>query len=390
MKIECKGTAGEGIGGALCNFFPSVFVQVDVAKMQPDVLDDSTTVLGKATRDVSKFNLWLESKGVPEYAEMFRDAGERWGVRWDIAIFQMCLETGFFRFGGDVKKEQNNFFGIGAIGGGAAGDTFKTPAEGVEAQMQNLALRAGGNVPREVVIAPHVSKNYGIISKRGTSRWAQLAGTYAADVKYWEKIKAIAKEFDAWEPGAKPATIGEKKRIGLDAGHSEQRPGARSKFGAKEEILTRQTVNKIKLILESTGKFVCEIVPTLGDDLTARGSRSKYYDAFVSSHFNSYAGDADPGSECLIDNDKGTEVSARLAKLICDEHVKALGTKNRGVKRQGLSILDAAELAVKGKNVPCVLVESFFLNPYNQGEAEQRAQIAAGAIANGIKQFFGE
>jgi hypothetical protein len=56
----------------------------------------SLTILGRGTRDVNSLNAWLREKGCPEYADLYRKAGEKWGVRWDVAIFQSCLETGFF------------------------------------------------------------------------------------------------------------------------------------------------------------------------------------------------------------------------------------------------------------------------------------------------------
>ncbi|HBI05362.1 MAG TPA: hypothetical protein DDY49_15210, partial [Paenibacillaceae bacterium] len=46
--------------------------------------------------------------------------------------------TGYFRFGGDVRKEQNNFAGIGAIGDGSSRASFKTMEEGVIAHIQHL------------------------------------------------------------------------------------------------------------------------------------------------------------------------------------------------------------------------------------------------------------
>ena len=37
------------------------------------------------------------------------------GINADIAFVQMCLETGFLRFGGLVTADMNNFCGLGAI-----------------------------------------------------------------------------------------------------------------------------------------------------------------------------------------------------------------------------------------------------------------------------------
>ncbi|NQZ58684.1 MAG: glucosaminidase domain-containing protein, partial [Lentisphaeraceae bacterium] len=37
------------------------------------------------------------------------------GVNHDIAFAQMCHETKFLKFGNQVKKNQNNYCGLGAI-----------------------------------------------------------------------------------------------------------------------------------------------------------------------------------------------------------------------------------------------------------------------------------
>jgi hypothetical protein len=153
-------------------------------------------IMGKTTRKIEHIDAFLKSKGCPEYARLYSIAGERWGVRWDMAVFQSCLETGYWKFGGDVKVQQNNFAGIGARGGGVPGDSFATPALGIEAQVQNLALRAGKFIPAADIISPYVQKNYELISKRNTKTWEELSGTYAADVNYHQKVFAIMREFD--------------------------------------------------------------------------------------------------------------------------------------------------------------------------------------------------
>ena len=40
---------------------------------------------------------------------IYREEAAIEGVNYDIAFCQMCLETGFLQFDGDVKAEQNNF-----------------------------------------------------------------------------------------------------------------------------------------------------------------------------------------------------------------------------------------------------------------------------------------
>lgn len=156
-----------------------------------------TNIVGPATRSVVRINDYLVKNNCPPMAGMYAAAGEKYGVTWDIAVFQSLHETNWFRFGGDVKASQNNFAGIGARGGGDPGESFLTPTLGIEAQIQNLALRAGVNIPRDRIVSKYVLANYDFIKQRNTKTWASLTGTWATDPKYWDKIRALIARFDA-------------------------------------------------------------------------------------------------------------------------------------------------------------------------------------------------
>lgn len=64
------------------------------------------------------------------------------GVRADVVFAQICNETGFLQFGGDVSADQCNFAGLGATGGGVAGETFSDVRTGIRAQVQHLKAYA--------------------------------------------------------------------------------------------------------------------------------------------------------------------------------------------------------------------------------------------------------
>lgn len=346
------------------------------------------SILVPSMRSVELLNEWLRSKGCPQYAEIFKEQGEKWGVRWDICIFQACLETGFWRFGGDVKVEQNNFFGTGASGNGAPGDSFPTPAMGIAAHMQNMALRAGVKIPKEAIISPYVEKNYDLISNRNTTMWSQLAGTYAADVKYWEKIQAIIDKFDRWAAGkdtpVPPIPVPLKKIVNLDVGHSLNNPGARSRAGADEYKLNKLQYQIIKDIVEAKN-ILTKCYDPATDNLTAVGEFAKGCNMSVHIHHNAYSGDSDPGTEVLYDNDKADAISIMFAKKVSAAIAKALGTKDRGARPFAGTVMDVAE---RQGDFPVILTESYFLNPYNQAEAEKRSIIAAKAIAQCIIEYF--
>ena len=64
------------------------------------------------------------------------------GVRAEVAFVQAMKETGFLRYGGDVRITQFNFAGLGAVGGGASGASFPSVRIGIRAQVQHLKAYA--------------------------------------------------------------------------------------------------------------------------------------------------------------------------------------------------------------------------------------------------------
>lgn len=159
------------------------------------------TILGESTRSASNLNAWLKSKGCPEYADMYIEHGKKYGVRGDMALFQSCLETGWFWRNGthfDVDPKQNNFAGLGATGNGVHGDYFPSPSVGIEAQIQDLALRCGVKIPKEHMLSEYARKVYDILVGYNDVYWSQLAGQWAADKEYWSSIQKIMNEYDSW------------------------------------------------------------------------------------------------------------------------------------------------------------------------------------------------
>ncbi len=106
-----------------------------------------TPIMGTATITAQQMKAYLLSvnPSATEYlelADIFLKEGAVEGVRGDIAFAQSLLETGNFKFGGDVSPEQNNFSGLGATGNGVAGNSFDTMELGAMAQIQHLKAYA--------------------------------------------------------------------------------------------------------------------------------------------------------------------------------------------------------------------------------------------------------
>lgn len=91
--------------------------------------------------------LWEKNPQAPDYVDIYSFMEQRYGIRWDAVFAQSCKETGFWKFGGLVNPEQNNFSGLGSFGGNP-GASFPSPAEGIEAQFQHWhSYYYGGDLP---------------------------------------------------------------------------------------------------------------------------------------------------------------------------------------------------------------------------------------------------
>jgi hypothetical protein len=119
--------------------------------------------------------------------KIYRDEAAIEGVNYDIAFCQMCLETGFLVFDGDVRSEQNNFGGIGAIGNGVRGDSFSDRRIGVRAQIQHLKAYA----TTKPLVQPLVDPRFGLVKRGIAPLLGQLSGRWAEDINYDKKIMAI-------------------------------------------------------------------------------------------------------------------------------------------------------------------------------------------------------
>lgn len=123
-------------------------------------------------------------------AKLYIEEARIEGVNHDIAFCQMCLETAFLRFGGQVKPEQNNFCGLGAVDGGAAGASFPDIRTGVKAHIQHLKAYASTDSINQL---PIVDPRFNLV-KRGVAPLVKdLAGRWASDREYGIKIMALVR-----------------------------------------------------------------------------------------------------------------------------------------------------------------------------------------------------
>lgn len=118
-------------------------------------------------------------------ASLYVEESAMEGVNAGVAFAQMCVETGFLRFGGLVTPDMNNFCGLGSIGPGQPGNVFPDERTGVRAHVQHL--KAYGS-PEPLALI-QVDPRYKYVTPKGKSPTvAGLAGTWAADPEYGNKI----------------------------------------------------------------------------------------------------------------------------------------------------------------------------------------------------------
>jgi len=130
--------------------------------------------------------------------EIYLSEGAKEGVRGDLAFAQSLHETNFFKFGGDVLPEQNNFAGLGATGGGVKGHSFATPQLGVRAQIQHLKAYAS-TAPLN---NPCVDPRFRYVKNRGCAPYIEdLGGKWAFpgyDTKKYGSLRDALQHRDSY------------------------------------------------------------------------------------------------------------------------------------------------------------------------------------------------
>jgi hypothetical protein len=118
-------------------------------------------LLGRGQVEAEKLAAFLlgvnadaDSEFVEGLARLYVEEAALEGVDHDVAFAQMCLETGFLRYGGLVTYDMNNFCGLGAIGPEKTGERFPTPQLGVRAQIQHLKGYATSDPLNQELVDP--------------------------------------------------------------------------------------------------------------------------------------------------------------------------------------------------------------------------------------------
>ncbi len=165
-----------------------------ILKICPGSLD---RIMGNGNTTSVQLIMFLKSNNeaavsqYPQLADLYRQEGSIEGVNYDIAFSQMLLETNYLRFGGDIKPAQNNFAGLGDVGGGPEGASFPSAQLGVRAHIQLLKAYASTEPLVQEVVAPR----FRFVTRGIAPLVDQLSGRWSADPQYGAKITAILRRF---------------------------------------------------------------------------------------------------------------------------------------------------------------------------------------------------
>ena len=123
----------------------------------------------------------------PQIVKLYLEDAAMESINHDIAFCQMCLETEFLRFGGEVRPSQNNFAGLGHLGGSSEVASFSSIRMGVRAHIQHLKAYAC----REPLVQVKVDPRFDLITRGIAPSILQLSGRWSEDLSYGDRIRAL-------------------------------------------------------------------------------------------------------------------------------------------------------------------------------------------------------
>lgn len=177
-------------------------------------------ILGETKITYNQLKAWVKSKKTADplllvnLPSIWRAAVKR-GILPEVMCSQICVETGYFKFGGVLDASYHNTCGLKTTKGGSdkaakAHMKFKSWEEGINAHADHLALYAGAKgFPK---YSPETKGYYNENCKaNGTTKDPRhftylygccktvegLSGTWATSKNYAEKILTLVKEIQS-------------------------------------------------------------------------------------------------------------------------------------------------------------------------------------------------
>ena len=167
----------------------------------------STPIAGSAKTTVSQMVAFYKASGriypsevyedkgaskIDDFAQIVYEEATDEGIRPEVVFAQICKETRYLEFGGDVKAKQCNFAGLGVSSSGKKGETFSNVRQGIRAQVQHLKAYAN----TEKLVHTKVDPRFDLV-KRGSAKYVEWLGIkenpngsgWASDKNYGYSLK---------------------------------------------------------------------------------------------------------------------------------------------------------------------------------------------------------
>lgn len=184
------------------------------------------------------------------------------------------------------------------------------------------------------------------------------------------------------------------KKVAVCAGHggSNSTPGKRTPAGEYEWTFNDKVIRAGIALLEANGVQVLRTDDASGKTdvgLTTRTNKANAWgaDVYWSSHHNALAGvwfNHGAGIETFTQN--GSHPSAeKLARIVHPKYVRAMGLKDRGIKKANLAI-------TRQTKMPAILTEGGFMDSRVDIEVmrnDTKLKAQGEAIAEGILEYLG-
>ena len=124
------------------------------------------------------------ASSIDEFCAILVEEAQFEGVKPEVVFAQAMHETGWLQFGGDVKIDQCNFAGIGAVGNGEPGYTFESVRIGLRAQVQHLK----GYASKADLNGACVDPRFGYVDRGIAPNVEDLGGRWATGTDYGYKL----------------------------------------------------------------------------------------------------------------------------------------------------------------------------------------------------------
>lgn len=197
-KIKIRNNLIKWISGVFFLAFFNCFFSCKSVPSEPEKeIKLSREILGTGKLNAGQLadfflmnNQQVEKEFILRFAEYYIQEAAMENINSDVAFAQMCLETGFLRFGGLVQADFHNYCGLGAMDAEHPGERFETEQLGVRAHIQHLQAYA---TTQEVQLNnPLIDPRYNWVHKtKLVTDIFGLTGTWATDPNYGNKIDEI-------------------------------------------------------------------------------------------------------------------------------------------------------------------------------------------------------